>query len=73
MSSRVRASAVAVRASRGTSGMLVEQALELAVVGPEIVPPFADAMRFVDRDQRQFDAIDANGGTPSSVARSGAT
>ena len=34
--------------------MIVEQRLEHAIVGPEIVPPFADAMRFVDRDQREI-------------------
>jgi len=34
--------------------MIVEEAFELAVVGTEVVPPFADAMRLVDRDQRQL-------------------
>ena len=38
--------------------MRIEQATELAVVGPEIVPPFADAMRLVDGDQRQRRAIE---------------
>ena len=38
--------------------MVVEQAPELAIIGTEIVAPFADAMRFVDRDQRQVDAVD---------------
>jgi len=33
--------------------VLVEQRLELAIVGAEIVAPLADAMRLVNRDQRQ--------------------
>ena len=58
MSARVRLSAVAVSASRGTSRIFVEQRPQLAVIGAEIVPPFADAMRFVDGDQRQVHAAD---------------
>ncbi len=34
-------------------GMVVEQWAQLAIVGAEVVAPFADAMRLVDRDQRQ--------------------
>ena len=34
-------------------GKRVEQRPEQPVIGPEIVAPFADAMRLVDRDQRQ--------------------
>ena len=45
-------SAVAVSASRGTSAWSSSRA-EQPIIGPEIVAPFADAMRFVDRDQRQ--------------------
>ncbi len=33
--------------------IVVQKGSQLAIVGPEIVPPFADAMRLVDRDQRQ--------------------
>ena len=36
--------------------MIVEQPLEHAIVGPEIMTPFAHAMRFVDRDQREIGA-----------------
>ena len=39
-------------------GIVVEQRAELAIIGPEIVAPFADAMRFVDGDQRQVHAAD---------------
>ena len=42
--------------------MRIEQRRELAIIGPEIVAPFADAMRFVDRDQREL-------GAPSSSRR----
>ena len=38
--------------------IVVQQRAQLAVIGPEVVPPFADAMRFVDRDQRQIGAPD---------------
>ena len=53
MSARVRA--VGGRGQRQPRhvAMRVEQRPQLAVIGPEIMPPFADAMRFVDRDQRQ--------------------
>ena len=36
----------------------VEQRKEQPVVRPEVVPPFADAMRLVDRDQRQRHLLD---------------
>ncbi len=39
-------------------GMIVEQRLQLAIVGPEVVTPFADAMGFVDRDQREVHPFD---------------
>ena len=58
MSARVRASAVAVSASRGTSACSSSKRSQLPIVGAEIVAPFADAMRFVDRDQRQRNAAD---------------
>ena len=73
MSARVRASAVAVSASRGTSRMGVEQRPQLAIVGAEIVAPFADAMRLVDGDQRQRHVRSTSRRKPSVVARSGAT
>ena len=38
--------------------VLVEQRFEQAIVGPEVMPPFADAMRLVDRDQRKIDPVD---------------
>ena len=66
MSARVRLSAVAVSASRGTSRIVVEQRLQLPIVGPEIVAPFADAMRLVDRDQRQVHAAHQ---PPERIAR----
>ena len=54
-------------------GMIVEQRPQLAIVGPEVVAPFADAMRFVDRDQRQRRRRSSSRRNASSVARSGAT
>ena len=47
-------------------GIVVEQALELAVVGAEIMAPLADAMRLVDGNQREIDAPDQ---PPERVAR----
>jgi len=38
--------------------IVVEQRLQRAIVGPEIMPPFADAMRLVDRDQGERDTRD---------------
>ena len=38
--------------------MVVEQGAQLAIVGAEVMPPFADAMRLVDRDQRQRHLVD---------------
>ena len=54
-------------------GMVVEQRPELAIVGAEVVAPFADAMRLVDRDQRQRHVRSISRRKPSVVARSGAT
>ena len=54
-------------------GMVVEQRPQLAIVGPEVVAPFADAMRLVDRDQRQRAAARSAAGSRRRVARSGAT
>ena len=51
MSARVRRSAVAVSASRGHVAEAVEQGPQQAIVGAEVVAPFADAMRLVDREQ----------------------
>ncbi len=36
----------------------VEQGQQQPVIGPEVMAPFGDAMRLVDRDQRQRDARD---------------
>ncbi len=49
MSSRTRAVAVAVSAMNGTSRKQFAQLRELAVFRAEIVAPFADAMRLVNR------------------------
>ena len=38
--------------------MFVEKRAQLAIVRPEIMAPFADAMRLIDRDQRELDAVD---------------
>ena len=47
----------------------VEQRPEQPVVRPEVVPPFADAMRLVDRDQRRAAcARRAGGSSPPSPA-----
>ena len=36
---------------------LVQQRAEQAIIGAEIMPPFADAMRLVDREQRDASAV----------------
>ena len=36
----------------------VEERPKLAIIGAEVMPPFADAMGFVDGDQRQRRAVD---------------
>ena len=51
MSSRVRASAVAVTARRGTPGNSSARRPRRAVVGAEVVAPLADAVGLVDGDQ----------------------
>jgi hypothetical protein len=53
MSARVRASAVAVSAMRGTPGIALVQHRQRAVLGAEVVAPLAHAMRFVDGKQAQ--------------------
>ena len=58
MSWRVRSSAVAVSAMRGTFGKRFAQNLELAVFGPEIVTPLRDAMRLVDREKGDVAALE---------------
>ena len=57
MSARTRSVAVAVSAMNGTSGKRSRKARELPVLGPEVVAPFADAMRLVDRDQVDVPAL----------------
>ncbi len=52
MSSRVRASAVAVKARRGTPGKSSAKLGQQAVFGAELVAPLADAVRLVDGHQR---------------------
>ena len=52
ISSRVGSSAVAVSAIRGTSGKRSAQHRQPHVFGAEIVAPLRDAMRLVDREQR---------------------
>ena len=56
ISRRVGASAVAVSAMRGTFGKRSCSTVELAVFGPEIVAPLRDAVRLVDREQRDLAA-----------------
>jgi hypothetical protein len=50
------------------AGEILAQPSELAVLGPEIVAPLADAMRFVDGDEP-----DASGDTYSRRQRSSRT
>ena len=53
MSVRVRGSAVAVSAMPRHAGKALAPArASVAVFRAELVPPLADAMRLVDRDQR---------------------
>ena len=56
MSSRVRASAVAVTARRGTLREDLGQPAQHAVLGAEVVAPLADAVGLVDGHQRQRQA-----------------
>ena len=44
--------------------MRIEQAAQLTIIGPEIVAPFGDAMRFVDRDQGELGAVEQ---TPEAI------
>ncbi len=53
MSARVCASAVARQREPGHLGKGVHQRFEQAIVGAEVVPPFADAVRLVDREQAE--------------------
>jgi hypothetical protein len=56
ISSRTTGVAVAVQAStRASAGR--EQLAELQVLGPEVVPPLADAVRLVDRDERHRQSL----------------
>ena len=54
------------------AGQQVAQRAQLAVFGAEVVAPLADAMRLVDRHQRDLDTHD-QARKLSSAARSGAT
>src|SRR6185437_2601413 len=38
--------------------MVIEERPQLSIVGTEIMSPFADAMRLVDRDERQLGLAD---------------
>ena len=55
---RVRSSAVAVSAMRGTFGKALCENLELAVFGPEVVTPLRDAVCLVDREQGDLAALE---------------
>ncbi len=55
MSRRTAAVAVAVRAIVGGFPIALTKLPEPSVIGPKIVPPFADAMGFVDRQQPHAD------------------
>ena len=57
MSARVSASAVAVRAMRGTLGIALVQHREAQVVFAEVVAPLAHAMRLVDGEEREQAAL----------------
>ncbi len=57
MSARVSASAVAVRAMRGTPGKRSCSTESLQVVLAEVVAPLADAVRLVDREHREQPAL----------------
>ena len=66
MSRLTRAVAVAVNACRLTPGSSCRSRAELPVLGPEIVSPLADAVRFVDRDEA--DAAWTKAGGRNAVA-----
>ena len=53
ISRRVGGSAVAVSAMRGTCGTALAQHGELEILGAEVVAPLRDAVRLVDREQRE--------------------
>ncbi len=55
MSRRTRAVAVAVNACRLACGNSVAELAEPAVLGPEVVAPLADAVRFVHGDEAHAD------------------
>ena len=73
MSSRTRSVAVAVSAMNGTSGNNFAQLGELAVFRPEIVAPFADAMRLVNGDAAARSSAANRRKKPESISRSGAS
>ena len=58
MSWRVRSSAVAVSAMRGTFGKPLCQNLELTIFGPEVVTPLRDAVRLVDCEKGDVAAFE---------------
>ena len=58
------------------AGKVVAQPAELPVLGPEIVAPLADAVRFVDRDEPHAGLLQHPAeapGSPSPTSRSGDT
>ena len=73
MSARVAASAVAVNATVCTPPSAACTVAERQVFGPEVVAPLRDAMRLVDRQQRDLGALEQLDACRASASRSGAT
>ena len=68
ISLRVSSSAVAVSAIRGTSRKALGEHRQPDVLRAEIVPPLRDAMRLVDREQRDARRARAGRGSAASAA-----
>ena len=56
---------------RGTRGKQLGEAAELAIFGPEIVAPLADAMRLVDGKERDVGIGDERAGSPAVISALG--
>ena len=69
MSPRVAASAVAVNATVCTPPNSRLHRAERRIFGPEVVAPLRDAVRLVDRQQRDLGALSSSTVSPSPVAR----
>ena len=73
ISLRVNSSAVAVSAIRGTSGNRSGDHREADIFRAKVVAPLRDAMRLVDRKQRDVGLAEQARGSAASSSRSGAT